>query len=61
MTSITLLQWILGVLLLQVAALMALAFVRHWQAYTALRTAAIWLAMSRQGWPSSIIRWIPRS
>jgi hypothetical protein len=41
MTSITLLQWILGALLLQVAALMALAFVRHWQAYTALRTAAI--------------------
>jgi ferredoxin-NADP reductase len=41
MTSITLLQWILGALLLQVAALMALAFARHWQAYTALRTAAI--------------------
>jgi ferredoxin-NADP reductase len=41
MTSITLLQWILGALLLQVAALMALAFVRHWQAYSALRTAAI--------------------
>jgi ferredoxin-NADP reductase len=41
MTSITLLQWILGVLLLQVVTLMTLAFVRHWQAYTALRTAAI--------------------
>jgi len=41
MTSITLLQWILGALLLQVTALMALAFARHWQAYTALRTAAI--------------------
>ena len=40
MTSITLLQWILGALLLQVAAFMGLAFGRHWQAYAALREAA---------------------
>ena len=40
MTSITLLQWILGALLLQLAAFMGLAFGRHWQAYAALREAA---------------------
>jgi ferredoxin-NADP reductase len=40
MTSLTLLQWILGALLLQVAAVMGLAFARHWQAYAALRQAA---------------------
>ena len=40
MTSITLLQWILEALLLQVAAFMGLAFGRHWQAYAALREAA---------------------
>ena len=42
MTSITLLQWILGALLLQLAAFMGLAFGRHWQAYAALREAAAW-------------------
>jgi len=40
MASLTLLQWILGALLLQVAAFMGLAFGRHWQAYAALREAA---------------------
>jgi hypothetical protein len=40
MTSLTLLQWILGALLLQVAAFMGLAFARHWQTYAALREAA---------------------
>ena len=40
MASLTLLQWILGALLLQVAAFMGLAFGRHWQAYAALRAAA---------------------
>jgi len=28
---------------------------------SALRTAAIWVAMSRQPWPSSIMRWMPRN
>ena len=40
MTSLTLSQWILGALLLQVAGFMGLAFARHWQVYSALREAA---------------------
>ncbi len=42
MTSITLLQWILGALLLQLAAFMGLAFGRPCQAHAALREAAAW-------------------
>jgi len=40
LTSTMLLQWIVGALLLQVAAWLALSFARHWQTYTGLRVAA---------------------
>ncbi len=40
MTSLSLLLWIVGGVLLQIAAYLALGFWRHWQAYEALRTVA---------------------
>ena len=40
MTSLRLLEWILGTLLLQVVAFMGVALARDWQAYAALREAA---------------------
>jgi hypothetical protein len=40
MTSLYLLLWITGGVLLQIAVYLSLGFWRHWQAYQALRTAA---------------------
>ena len=53
MTSLYLLLWIAGGILLQIAVYLAIGFWRHWQAYLALRSGATGGESTTSTWPAT--------